>query len=124
MYRFGLTLATLATFLIVPSAVHAQGSGSAGAAPAMPNFQTSRTFEGSIAGIDAREGIMILAIKDKKFRVDLHEDTELKADKKTGLHKNELSWDDFTVGSRVKLTVRTSDGKLLEARLRELAKEG
>lgn len=123
MHRVGLVVVVLAPLLVVPSTVLAQGSGSSGA-PSFSNFQTSRTVEGRIVEIDAREGYLILEFKDDYYRIALEEDTKLKADKKTGLHKNELTWEDFAVGSRVKLTIRTSDGHLLEARLREISPGG
>jgi hypothetical protein len=122
MRRIGLTLAALATFFVVPSAVHAQGSDST--ADDNPryqdhtNYQTSRTIEGQIVKIDAREGYLVLAYKEKNVRFDVHEKVKLKADKNTGLNRKDLRLEDFPVGGRVKLTLRTSDGQLLEMRLR------
>jgi hypothetical protein len=121
MRRVGLALAALAAVLVVPSAVHAQGSGSSGGR-SLPNFQTSKTFEGKIIEIDAKEGYLVVSLKEGSFWIEIHEKTKLKADKKTGLNEKEMTFQDVPVGSRVKLTVRSSDGRLLELRLRELKK--
>jgi hypothetical protein len=115
-------VATLASCLLVPSAARAQGSGSV--ERGIQNFDTTRSIEGKIVAIDAREGILILDYKEEKYKVEIDEKVDLKADKKTGLHKAELTLKHFEAGSRVKLTIRTSDGRLLELRLRELGQSG
>jgi hypothetical protein len=116
----GLTVAVLTTFLVVPSAVHAQASGTSNTPPPLDhsNYQTSRTIEGDIVAIDTREGYLVLAYKEENYQVGVDEKVKLKADKKTGLNRKDLRLEDFPVGGRVKLTFRTSDGQLLEMRLR------
>jgi hypothetical protein len=116
----GLTVAVLTTFFVVPSAVHAQASGTSNTPPRLDhsNYQTSRTIEGDIVAIDAREGYLVLAYKEENYQVGVDEKVKLKADKKTGLNRKDLRLEDFPVGGRVKLTFRTSDGQLLEMRLR------
>ena len=121
MSRLGLALAALATFLVVPSAVHAQGSGSSATTPRYQdhtNYQTSRAIEGELLAIDAREGYLVVTYKERNIRFDVHEKVKLKADKNTGLNRKDLTLADFPIGGRVKLTFRTSDSHLLEMRLR------
>jgi hypothetical protein len=119
MSRMGLVLAALAAALVLPSPVWAQSSGSYGGRN-LPNHETTRTFEGKVMEIDVGGQRLAVGIEGKPFLVELHEKTKLKADKKTGLHEKDLSLEDFLVGSRVKIKVRTSDGRVLEMRLREL----
>jgi hypothetical protein len=115
----GFVLAALAAALVLPSPVGAQSSGSYEGRN-LPNYETTRTFEGQVMEVDVSGERLALGIDGKPFLVELHEKTQLKADKKTGLHKKDLTLEDFPVGSRVKIKVRTSDGRVLEMRLREL----
>lgn len=118
-------LIALLIVLVSPVLTLAQGSGSEPRQPqpygsdSPPPFEVTRSFVGKILDIHADAHTLVVEDKSGKkvqFSVDQH--TEFKADKKTELAgRKNLKLDDFQKDQQVKVTVRTSDSKVIEVRL-------
>ena len=118
-------LIALLIVLASPTLILAQGSGSEPRQPqpygndAPPPFEVTQSFVGKI--LEIRTDAHTFVVEDKngkrvRFTVDDH--TEYKADKKTELAgRKKLKLDDFQTDELVKVTLRSSDSKVIEVRL-------
>jgi hypothetical protein len=118
-------LIALLILLASPASTLAQGSGSQ---PRQPQpygndtpapFEVTRSFVGRILDIHTDSHTLVVEDKNgKKVQFSVDEHTEFKADKKTELAgRKNLKLDDFQKDQRVKVTIRSSDSKVIEVRL-------
>ena len=120
-----IQMIVLMIVFVCPALALAQGSGSEPRQPqpigadSPPPFEVTRSFVGKILDIHADAHTLVVEDKNGKkvqFSVDQH--TEFKADKKTELAgRKNLKLDDFQKDQLVKVTVRSSDSKVIEVRL-------
>lgn len=120
-----MKLIALLIVLVSPALTLAQGSGSQPRQP-QPHgsdspapFEVTRSFVGRILDIHTDSHTLVVEDKNgKKVQFSVDEHTEFKADKKSELAgRKNLKLDDFQKDQLVKVTVRTSDSKVIEVRL-------
>ena len=115
----------LGRFFLFPAATLAQGSGSQ---PRQPQpigndtpapFEVTRSFVGRILDIHTDSHTLVVEDKNgKKVQFSVDEHTVFKADKKTELAgRKNLKLDDWEKDQLVKVTIRSSDSKVIEVRL-------
>jgi len=118
-------LIALLILLASPASTLAQGSGSQPRQPqpyghdTPPSFEVTRSFVGRILDIHTDSHTLVVEDKyGKKVQFGVDEHTEFKADKKTELAgRKNLKLDDFQKDQLVKVTIRSSDSKVIEVRL-------
>jgi len=119
-------LIALLILLASPALTLAQGSGSQPRQQPQPYgndtpapFEVTRSFVGKILEIHTDSHTLVVEDKNgKKVQFGVNEHTEFKADKKTELAgRKNLKLDDFQKDQRVKVTIRSSDSKVIEVRL-------
>lgn len=113
-------LTVLATILLVPVSVFAQGSGSAGDER---SFATIRSVKGTLAEIDYDKGYVLVSdARGGRHAVKTNQNTKFAADKGTELAElaaaKELTLRHFEKGYLVQLTYRTLDRVATELKLK------
>jgi hypothetical protein len=109
-----------AVLAAAPASAGAQGSGSIN--DPTPSFGIVRQLDGTLASVDAKEGVVVLEEKKTGKRVTLRADPriKLKADKGSALEgRRDLKLADFTAGQPVRIAFRTTDLAAVEMKLRK-----
>lgn len=114
-------LTLLATVLLLPISVLAQGSGSTSRDD--PSFRTMRSVKGTIAEIDYDKGYLVVEDRrGERHALTTNQNTKFAADKQTEFAKlaaaKELSLRHFEKGHVVQVTFRTIDRVVTELKFK------